>query len=124
MAAQTVIELLNAGVDTDTAITTQGRPPLTYAGLRTLVTDTVAALRRLGIGRNDRVAIVLPNGPEMAAAFIAVAAGATTAPLNPAYRGEEFRFYLEDLNAKALLVLAGSDSPAIEVARSPQHLAD
>ena len=118
MAAQTVYELITAGADADTALATGDRPPLTYAGLRALVTETVAALRRLGIGRNDRVAIVLPNGPEMAAAFIAVAAGATTAPLNPAYRGEEFRFYLEDLNAKALLVLAGSDSPAIEVARS------
>ena len=46
-----------------------------------------------------------------------VGAGATTAPLNPAYRGEEFRFYLEDLGAKALFVEAGSESPAIEVAR-------
>ena len=54
----------------------------------------------------------------MAAAFVAVAAGATTAPLNPAYRADEYRFYLEDLNAKALLVEAGSDSPAIEVAQS------
>ena len=118
MAAQTVIELLNAGAEGDTAIATEDRPPLTYAGLRSLVADTVASLRGLGIGRNDRVAIVLPNGPEMAAAFIAVAAGATTAPLNPGYRAEEFRFYLEDLDAKALLVIAGSDSPAIEVAQS------
>jgi acyl-CoA synthetase (AMP-forming)/AMP-acid ligase II len=118
MAAQTVIELLSAGADSDTAITAPDRAPLTYADLRALVADTVGALRGLGIGRNDRVAIVLPNGPEMAAAFVAVAAGATTAPLNPAYRADEYRFYLEDLNAKALLVEAGSDSPAIEVAQS------
>ncbi len=117
MAAQTVIELLSSGADGDTAITAVDRSPLTYAALRTLVADTVSALRRLGVDRNDRVAIVLPNGPEMAAAFVAVAAGATTAPLNPAYRDEEFRFYLEDLDAKALLVEAGSESPAIEVAR-------
>jgi acyl-CoA synthetase (AMP-forming)/AMP-acid ligase II len=118
MAAQTVIELLSAGADGDTAITAVDRQPLTYAGLRTLVADTVCALRRLGVGRNDRVAIVLPNGPEMAAAFVAVAAGATTAPLNPAYRDEEYRFYLEDLDAKALLVDAGSESPAVGVAES------
>ncbi|MDW8445146.1 MAG: hypothetical protein RML45_13470 [Acetobacteraceae bacterium] len=43
------------------------------------------------------MAIVLPNGPEMAAAFLAVATAATTAPLNPAYREDEFAFYLEDL---------------------------
>ena len=70
----------------------------------------------MGIGRNDRVAIVLPNGPEMAAAFIAIACGATTAPLNPAYRAEEFDFYLSDLNAKALVILEGMESPARAVA--------
>ncbi|MCZ6592461.1 MAG: acyl--CoA ligase [Alphaproteobacteria bacterium] len=118
MAAQTVIELLSVGADSDTAISAVDRPPLTYAGLRALVAETVASLRRLGIGRHDRVAIVLPNGPEMAAAFVAVAASATTAPLNPGYRGEEFRFYLEDLNAKALLVATDSDSAVIEEAHS------
>ena len=80
MAAKTIIELLGAGADNDTAISIVDRPPLAYAGLRALVADSVASLRRLGIGRNDRVAIVLPNGPEMATAFVAVAAGATTAP--------------------------------------------
>ena len=70
----------------------------------------------MGIGRNDRVAIVLPNGPEMAAAFVAIACGATTAPLNPAYRAEEFDFYLSDLNAKALVILDGMESPARAVA--------
>ncbi len=54
----------------------------------------------MGIGRGDRVAIVLPNGPEMAASFVAIAAGATTAPLNPAYKRDEFDFYLADLNAR------------------------
>ncbi len=62
------------------------------------------------------MAIVLPNGPEMAAAFVTIAGGATTAPLNPAYRGEEFEFYLTDLKAKALVVETGVDSPARAVA--------
>jgi acyl-CoA synthetase (AMP-forming)/AMP-acid ligase II len=70
----------------------------------------------MGIGRNDRVAMVLPNSPEMAASFIAIACGATTAPLNPAYRTEEFEFYLSDLNAKALVILKGMESPALAVA--------
>lgn len=70
----------------------------------------------MGIGRNDRVAIVLNNGPEMAACFIACASGVTSAPLNPAYRAEEFEFYLSDLNAKALIVEQGSTSSAIAVA--------
>jgi acyl-CoA synthetase (AMP-forming)/AMP-acid ligase II len=117
MSAQTLCELIAIGAGDAVALAAPERPPLTYDGLRSLVADTVAALNALGVGRNDRVAIVLPNGPEMAAVFVAVGAGAATAPLNPAYRGDEFKFYLEDLNAKALLVEAGSNSPAIAVAR-------
>jgi acyl-CoA synthetase (AMP-forming)/AMP-acid ligase II len=54
----------------------------------------------------------------MAAAFVAIACGATTAPLNPAYRAEEFDFYLSDLNAKALVIAAGMESPALDVAKA------
>ncbi|MCZ6846142.1 MAG: acyl--CoA ligase [Alphaproteobacteria bacterium] len=100
------------------AIDAPQRTPLTYLGLKHQIESTVKTLNACGVGREDRVAIVLPNGPEMAAAFVAVAASATTAPLNPGYRGEEFRFYLEDLNAKALLVATDSDSPVIEEAHS------
>jgi acyl-CoA synthetase (AMP-forming)/AMP-acid ligase II len=69
-----------------------------------------------GIGPNDRVAIVLDNGPEMAAAFLSIAGAATAAPLNPTYRAEEFEFYLTDLRAKLLVVARGKESPAIDVA--------
>ena len=100
------------------AIGAPGRPWLTYGGLRSLSLVLRRQLRRLGIGAQDRVAIVLPNGPEMAAAFIAIAQNATTAPLNPAYRQEEFAFYLEDLRAKALVVAASIESPAIAAAEA------
>lgn len=98
------------------AISAPGRSPLCYAQLQPLVETNLAILSRMGIGRGDRVAIVLPNGPEMATAFLAVAAGATAAPLNPAYQAPEFEFYLADLKAKALLIQAGMDSPARQVA--------
>jgi len=62
--------------------------------------------------------MVLPNGPEMAVSFLAVAAGATCAPLNPAYRIEEFDFYLSDLDARALIIASGMNSPAREIARN------
>ena len=112
----TISKLLATGHDDATAIAALNRPVLTYKGLRAHVERTVIALHRLGIGRGDRVAIVLPNGPEMATAFVAIAACATTAPLNPAYRLEEFDFYLSDLGVKALLVEQNSTSPAIEAA--------
>jgi oxalate---CoA ligase len=108
----TMSELLKVGADNAVAIGAPEAKPLTYKGLRVLLQRTVASLNGFGIGRNDRVAIVLPNGPEMASAFVTIAGGATTAPLNPAYRGEEFEFYLTDLKAKALVVETGVDSPA------------
>ncbi|GAB4388036.1 MAG: hypothetical protein Kow0025_04990 [Thermodesulfovibrionales bacterium] len=100
------------------ALAAPGRQPLTYGNLLRHVEHTVGALRSLGLRRNDRVAIVLPNGPEMASAFFSVAAGATCAPLNPAYRAKEFDFYMSDLDAKALVVWAEMDSPSREIARS------
>jgi acyl-CoA synthetase (AMP-forming)/AMP-acid ligase II len=98
------------------AIAAPGANPMTRTDLSRQIDATVGALRGLGIGLRDRVAIVLPNGPEMAAAFLSVASAATAAPLNPAYRDEEFDFYLSDLDAKLLIGLSGADSPARAVA--------
>jgi oxalate---CoA ligase len=112
----TLTELLAAHPGDAIALRAPERDPLTYAALRTQVQRTIATLNALGIGRNDRVAIVLNNGPDMAAAFVAVASFASAAPLNPAYRADEFEFYLSDLHAKALLVESGSQSPALAVA--------
>jgi len=113
-----IAELLEQGASPDCAISApEGVLPLSYGKLQVLTAQTRRALNTLGIGREDRVALVLPNGPEMAAAFISVAASATTAPLNPSYRAEEFEFYLGDLKAKALVLDRGSDSPARGVAR-------
>jgi acyl-CoA synthetase (AMP-forming)/AMP-acid ligase II len=109
-------DLLRAGADTAAAISAPGRPALTHGGLRALVERTIATLNAWGAGRNDRVAIVLPNGPEMATCYLACASGTTSAPLNPAYRADEFEFYLSDLKAKVLIVEQGSTSPAVEVA--------
>ena len=112
----TIKELLDRVPGESVALAAPGRESLTYAGLRAQVETTVMTLNRLGVGRNRPVAIVLPNGPEMASAFLSIAAGATTAPLNPAYRQEEFEFYLADLEASLLVVLKGDDTPAIAAA--------
>ena len=113
----TLKDMLATGADVAPAISAPGRQALTFSGLRDLTAQTLAALNALGIGRNDRVAIVLANGPEMAACYIACASGVTSAPLNPAYRAEEFEFYLSDLNAKALIVEPHGNSPVVEVAQ-------
>lgn len=99
------------------AVLAPGAPALPYRQLLDQVAATVAALRAHNLKRNDRVGVVLPNGPEMAVAFAGVAAGATCAPLNPAYRMNEFEFCLDDLHAKALVVHSDLDSPAREAAQ-------
>jgi oxalate---CoA ligase len=113
----TLQQLLAGGADAAIAISAPGRPALTYRELRTLIAGTLASLNALGVGRNDRVGIVLNNGPEMATCYMACASGTTSAPLNPAYRADEFEFYLSDLNAKVLIVEQGSTSPSIDVAQ-------
>ncbi|MDF2366725.1 acyl--CoA ligase [Sneathiella sp.] len=115
--ATTMRELINSGAGEDAAIGAPGCASLTYDGLNKLSNHVTERLNNLGIGRGDRVAIVLPNGPEMASAFVTVASAATTAPLNPDYKAEEFEFYLEDLKAKALIVEKGSKSPAVGAAQ-------
>ena len=70
---QVLKALLSAGADGAPALSAPGRQPLSFASLRALIDDTLAALNGIGIGRNDRVAIVLPNGAEMASCFLACA---------------------------------------------------
>jgi oxalate---CoA ligase len=114
--AVSIIDTIAAGEDAAPAILAPQRPPLTHGGLRRLIEWTGMALAHHGIGHGDRVAIVLPNGPEMATAFLAVSAFATTAPLNPAYREDELDFYLRDIKAKAILVMAEEIGPPVAIA--------
>ena len=75
-------------------------------------------LRALGITPRERVAVVLPNGAEMAVAILSVAACAACAPVNPAYGIEELEAYFAELQPRALITLAGTDSAARRVARA------
>ena len=100
------------------AILAPGRPPLSYGRLHRRIEETGRRLRVTGIGPSDRVAVVLPNGPEMAVATLAVASRAVCAPLNPAYATTELDKYFVDLRVIALVTEAGIDSPARRVAIS------
>jgi acyl-CoA synthetase (AMP-forming)/AMP-acid ligase II len=114
---QRLEDLIQHHPDTANAIGAPGRDWMTYGDLKVLTLNVRQALRAAGIGAQDRVAIVLPNGPEMAAAFVTVAQSTTTAPLNLAYKEDEFAFYLKDLKAKAIIVETGYDGPARSVAK-------
>jgi acyl-CoA synthetase (AMP-forming)/AMP-acid ligase II/acyl carrier protein len=98
------------------AILAPNRKTLTFERLKRQIDDSVHRLRAFGIRRNDRVALLLPNGPEAVVAHIAVASCASSAPLNPAYRATELRSYLRDLKPAALIRHEAMHSATGEVA--------
>jgi len=79
---------------------------------------TLEFLNSIGIGRGDKVAIALRNGPDAASCCLSVASGAISAPLNPGYTAAEFDSYLRDLKPKALIVEMGSKSTSVSAAQS------
>jgi acyl-CoA synthetase (AMP-forming)/AMP-acid ligase II len=77
---------------------------ITYGELRSQVEACAGALAEAGVRRGDRVGIALPNGIPNVVMFLAAATAATAAPLNPGYKEDEFRFYLEDTSARFLIL--------------------
>jgi acyl-CoA synthetase (AMP-forming)/AMP-acid ligase II/thioesterase domain-containing protein/acyl carrier protein len=114
----TIVGLLSAGEPAATALAGPAQRPLTYAGLLRQVEMTVSALNARGIGRGDRVALALANGPTLAAAVLGIAAGAAVAPLNPDAGEPDLRFALSHLEARVLIVERGHASPAAAAART------
>ncbi len=111
----TIPELLAIGEAENLAIGAPGKPALTYGQLRETVALGAAALAAAGLGRQDRIVIVLANGPEAAVAFLTAASAGIACPLNPGFTERDFRFALSDLGASALVV--EGPSPAREAAR-------
>jgi acyl-CoA synthetase (AMP-forming)/AMP-acid ligase II len=103
------------------ALVVPGEAPLGAARLREAVERLAGRLAAAGIGRGDRVAFVVPNGPEFVELLLAVTAlGAAAAPLNPAYTRDEFTFYVDDIKPQLLLVPAGDFAAAREAAAGLQ----
>ena len=66
-------------------------------------------LAQIGLGHGTAVAISLPNSYEFVTLFLAIGwQRAVAAPLNPAYKEQEVQFYLDDLDAAAIVVPQGA----------------
>ena len=101
----TLLDLLHAAPGSKVALVIpETGARITYESLRRQVSAAADALAGAGIRRGDRVAMALPNGPAVIVSFLAASIAGTAAPLNPAYRYEEFLFYLEDINARLLVL--------------------
>lgn len=100
------------------ALLAPGRPVLSYAALGGSIRQLVGALRELGIGPADRIAVALPRGADSALALIAVASGCACVPVNPDLTADELQRYFSELTLTALVTLAGMNSPSRDVARA------
>ena len=99
------------------AIVVSKGPALSYRGLLFEVERTVAALAAAGIGRGTRVAMSFPNGADAPALTLALMAGATCVPMNPALDSSTCDSLLRKLRVVALIVPEGTETPAVTAAR-------
>ena len=100
------------------AILAPNYDPITYADLWLRAEAAGAHLRRLGISQTDRVAVVLPNGPDSVVATLAVACAAICVPLNPSFAADEWHRYFGDLQVAALLTRQDMESASRGVAHA------
>ena len=113
---KTIRNLINNNKDNDIAITSDDNKPIKFLELKEHVYNISGQLSGNGIVKTDRAAIILPNGPEMATAFLAVSSYMSAAPLNPSYKLSEYEFYLNDLKPKIVIVEKNSSNPVVEAA--------
>lgn len=97
---------------------------VSYKQLAVEVQSFQQKLAALGISHGAAVSIALPNTYEFIVSFLAATwQRAIAAPLNPAYKQDEFEFYIDDLSSSLTLVPRGSfekDGPAVRAARKYQ----
>src|SRR5262245_11336634 len=101
----TLLGLLSGAPDDATAvILPEPELRLSYGELKRQVEAVAGALAAAGVKRGDRIGLSLPNGLPNVICFLAASTAGTAAPLNPAYKEDEFRFYLEDTGARVPLL--------------------
>src|SRR5690242_117973 len=104
-APTTLLDLFSSSPDERTAIILpEQNIRVTYGALRQQVKAVAEALAAAGVRRGDRVGMALPNGLPAIVCFLAASMAGTAAPLNPGYKEDEFRFYLEDTGARVFLL--------------------
>jgi acyl-CoA synthetase (AMP-forming)/AMP-acid ligase II len=87
---------------------------ISYRSLSDQVEHLAEVLRGAGLRSGDVVALVLPNGAELLVLFLALArAGVIAAPINPAYKADELRGLLSDIEPRAIIAAVGNDVVAV-----------
>ena len=114
----TLANLMDNAPSNKTSVIIPGGPNINYQDFRDEVEKIAGLLAGYGVNKGATVSIVLENSLDFMVDFLAVTrAGAIAAPLNPAYTVDEFKFFMEDADAKLVIVSAGATA-AIEAANS------
>ncbi len=78
----------------------------TYRRIKEASDRFAAGLRRLGVQKGDRVALLLPNLPQFIVAYYGILkVGAVIVPLNPLYTERELTFHLTDSGAETVVTI-------------------
>jgi long-chain acyl-CoA synthetase len=81
------------------------------------------ALKGLGINKGDRVAVQMPNSPEVLSAFPAIyKIGAVVVPLNPLLRPDQAAYIYRDCGAKAILTSSDFVDRVLEAQKQTPNL--
>jgi acyl-CoA synthetase (AMP-forming)/AMP-acid ligase II/acyl carrier protein len=100
-----------------TAICAPDGIAFSYRDLYGQTTALSAELRRYGLGGSARIAVVIPEGIELAVAILATAMSGICAPVSTELQRGEYSVLLSDMTAKALVATAQTPPAAIEAAR-------
>ncbi len=79
---------------------------LTYNELKRLSDSFAVSLRKLGLKKGEKVALLLPNFPGFVIAYYGILkAGGVVVPLNPLYTAHELEFHFTDSGAKTVITI-------------------
>ena len=117
-ALLTIADLLfNGNQDPDhPAIESPGYEPMTFRDLREQIRAVVKTLNAQGYRPDDRIAMVMPDGPAAAVMIIAAMAGFTTIPLDARSTSQELGILFSHLGITAVVVQEDSETPARQAA--------
>jgi len=119
-----------ASILAESAVRHADRVAFHFAGTTTTYRDLwvqtrayAGALRERGIGRGDRVAMLMPNVPDFARVYYAVLSlGAIVVPVHLLFKSDEIAYVLSDAHADLLIAAApllGEAVPAAAAAAVP-----
>ena len=124
MAAPLTLQSAIQGAPDSVAVIVPSQPhalTVTYKGLVAEVASFQQKLAAIGIAQGSAVSIATVNSYEFIVSFLAASwQRGIAAPLNPAYKQDEFEFYIEDVKSAIVLVPRGayqSKSPAVRAAQ-------